>query len=201
MRAAKAVPILVLVAAAVAAAAIVTDWPDRSSVPSDAEPGTTALARPDMELLPFSWHDAPRPVEDFAFTDADGAELKLSDFRGRTVVLNLWATWCAPCLREMPMLEGFARETAGPGLAVIALNQDRGGLKAARPFWDEHGFESLALYLDPGFAAGSALKANGLPLTLLIDPQGREVARLEGIAEWDAPEVVGYFKALAGTAG
>jgi thiol-disulfide isomerase/thioredoxin len=192
MQAGKVVIAGVALAALIAVAAIVAVTPDRSSVQS----GAVEALRPSEELLPFTWHDRPRPLPEFTFTDAEGAPLSLADFRGRTVLINLWATWCAPCLREMPMLDALAREAEGPGFAVLALNQDRGGAEIAVPFWEELGLRSLRLYLDPGLAANRAIDPIGLPLTVLVDREGRELARLAGIAEWSAPAVVAYFKAL-----
>ena len=195
MQAGKLVIAGAALAAVIATAAIFAVIPDRSSVQSGA---AAALSRPPEELLPFTWHDRPRPLPEFYFTDAEGAPLSLADFRGRTVLINLWATWCAPCLLEMPMLDALAREAGGPGFAVVVLNQDRGGPEIAVPFWEERGFQSLRLYLDPSFAAARAIDPIGLPLTLLVDRQGRELARLAGIAEWSAPPVIAYFKALGG---
>jgi len=179
--------------AAVAAAAIVAVSTDQSSVPSPAGLPTPPAAA----VLPFDWNDPSHPPPALTFTDRDGNPLTLADFAGRPVLVNLWATWCAPCLKEMPMLDALAA-AVGDGLPVLALNQDRGGLAAAAPFWDEHGFRALRLMLDPGFAAGRAVNARGLPLTLLIGADGLEQGRLEGIARWDDPEVVAYFRALAG---
>lgn len=158
-------------------------------------------ARPSAELAPFEWHEAPVALPDLAFTSADGAITNLTDLNGQFVLINLWATWCAPCLREMPMLDTLAAEASGPGLKVIALNQDRAGLEAALPYWQDKDFSTLEMYLDEGLATGRALKPTGLPLTVLIDPEGREIARLAGIAAWDDPEVIDYFKAIAAADG
>jgi len=143
-------------------------------------------------------HDTPRPVADLAFADAGGNELSLADFEGSTVVLNLWATWCAPCLKEMPDLDALEAALGGPAFTVIALSQDRGGLNQVEPFWDKAGLEHLAIYLDEQMAAGQAVEARGLPTTLLIDPEGREIGRVEGPAKWDAPAVIDALAAVAG---
>lgn len=176
---------------AVAAAAAIVAVRDRGSTP---HPSAEA-ARPSAEVLPAVWHERPGPVPAFAWTDADGAPVALADFAGTPVLLNLWASWCAPCIREMPLLDALAGETRD-ALAVVVLNQDRDA-EAARRFWAERGFQNLALYLDPGLAAFKALSVRGLPLTLVVDAAGREVARLEGIAEWTAPEIVGWLRAFA----
>jgi thiol-disulfide isomerase/thioredoxin len=176
------------------AVAIVFVWLPRSTPPPQMGEG---IQRPSAELLPFTWHEAPRDIPDLVFLAKDGRHVPITEFRGRTVLINLWATWCAPCLREMPMLDTLANATAGPKFEVIALNQDRGGLEAAMPFWEEHAFTGLELYLDDGLKTGRLLAARGLPLTILIDAEGRELARLEGIATWDAPEVIAYFAAFS----
>ncbi len=198
MRAEKIAPIIGL-AAIVTITGIFVVWPPDSSVPSRSSTisDTSPPPRPPGELAPFEWHDEPKELPDLAFATADDHTFTLADLRGRMVLINLWATWCAPCLREMPMLDKLAQATAGPGLALIALNQDRDGLEVAAPYWDDKGFTALTLYLDPGLATGRALKPAGLPLTVLIDREGREVARLTGIAAWDDPQVIAYFKALA----
>jgi thiol-disulfide isomerase/thioredoxin len=202
MRAEKIAPIIGL-AAIVAMTGIFVVWPPDSSVSSRS--GTVSETgpppQPSGELAPFEWHDEPKELPDLAFATADGDILTLADLRGRVVLVNLWATWCAPCLREMPMLDKLAQAAAGPGFALIALNQDRAGLEVAAPFWDDKGFTALTLYLDTGLVTGRALKPAGLPLTVLIDREGREIARLTGIAAWDDPEVIAYFKALAETPG
>jgi len=196
---AKKLGLIIGLGALIAVATIFLLLSPYSSDPSSTD--TTSVAsvpeRPSTELVPFDWHDQPRETPDLIFTDASGGALTLADLRGRMVLINLWATWCAPCLREMPMLDRLAEAAAGPGFALIALNQDRAGLEVAAPYWDDKTFTTLKLYLDDGLSNGRALKPTGLPLTVLIDREGREIARLAGIASWDAPEVIAYFKALA----
>ncbi len=202
MRAEKIAPIIGLAAIA-AVAAIFVVWSPYSSGPSrpDTVSETNLPARPSTELVPFDWHDEPKNLPDLAFTTADGGAVALADLRGRIVLINLWATWCPPCLREMPMLDRLAQAVAGPGFLVIALNQDRAGLEVAGPYWDDKARTARTLYPDAGLAAGRVLRPAGLPLTVLIDREGREVARLAGIASWDDPEVIAYFQALADPAG
>jgi len=187
----------------IAVAAIFVVWSPYSSDPPHPETNTVAgvPARPSAELVQFDWHDEPQELPDLAFTNASGDTLALTDLRGRMVLINLWATWCAPCLREMPMLDRLAQAAAGPGFELIVLNQDRTGLEVAAPYWNDKNFAALTLYLDDGLATGRALKPTGLPLTVLIDREGREIARLAGIAAWDDPDVIAYFQALANTGG
>lgn len=191
MRSGRRAVMVALLSASVSAAAIVAVSGLGSSAGTDA----AAASRPPEALLPAVWHGAPRAAAALSWTDAADAPAALADFRGRPVLLNLWATWCAPCLREMPMLDSLAGALGG-ALSVIALNQDRDAA-AAREFWAGRGFAHLELFLDPGLAAFKALGVRGLPLTLIIDAEGREVARLEGVAEWTAPEVESYLRALA----
>lgn len=132
---------------------------------------------------------APRALEEVRFQDAAGKSLALADFRGKAVLLNLWATWCVPCREEMPALDRLQQNLGGPGFAVVALSIDRGGAALVRQFYEEFGVRSLAIYVDSSMEAMSKLKTVGLPTTLLIDPAGRERWRKVGPAEWDAPAV------------
>ena len=166
-----------------------------------APPGAAmAQDRPPLagDFKDFVLANPPKPVPPFAFTDLDGKPLTLEAFAGKVVVLNLWATWCVPCIKEMPSLERLQARMAARGLAVMSVSQDRGGLKQVQPFLDKHGLKALPIYLDPKGEALKALGGRGLPTTLVIDREGREVGRLEGDAEWDGPNaaaLIEYFLA------
>ncbi len=122
-----------------------------------------------------------------AFTDGDGRRMDLGAFRGRVVLLNLWATWCAPCVKEMPSLERIQAALGGADFQVVALAEDRGGAKVVLPFLEKLGVRSLPAYLDAEGTATRIMKAQGLPTTILIDRDGREVGRMLGGSEWDQP--------------
>jgi thiol-disulfide isomerase/thioredoxin len=140
----------------------------------------------------------PKPVPELTFFDGDGNEVTLADFRGEVVVLNLWATWCAPCRREMPSLDRLQAKYEGDGLEVIALSLDRGDVAKVREFFDELAIANLAIYHDPQGRAGRELGAPGLPTTVVIDRAGQEVGRLLGPAEWDSAEALAVIDALIG---
>ena len=140
----------------------------------------------------------PKPVPELTFLDGEGSEVRLADFRGEVVVLNLWATWCAPCRREMPSLDRLQARYGDAGLEVIALSLDRGDVAKVRAFFDELQIGSLAVYQDPQARAGRELGAPGLPTTIVIDRAGQEVGRLLGPAEWDSDEALTVIEALIG---
>ena len=140
----------------------------------------------------------PKPAPELSFEDAQGKQLSLADFRGRVVVLNLWATWCAPCLREMPSLDRLQAEHGGDRLHVLPLSLDRGELERIEAFYAEAGIRHLQIYRDPQAAASRALGAFGLPTTVVLDREGREVGRVLGPDEWDSAEAVAVLRALMG---
>ena len=135
-------------------------------------------------------------VPEVTFLDADGNERTLEDFQGRVVVLNLWATWCAPCRKEMPSLDRLQATLGGDDLEVVALAVDRGDLSKVLRFYDEVALEHLAVYHDSTAKAGRTLRAPGLPTTLIIDRSGDEVGRVLGDAEWDGDDVATLLKAV-----
>jgi thiol-disulfide isomerase/thioredoxin len=140
--------------------------------------------------------EAPRAVPDVAFNDASGIRHTLSAFRGRYVLLNLWATWCAPCVKELPALAKLQRAVPPGALTVLPVNVGRGSAGETAAFLKQHHAESLPVYLDTDSAFIRAFGAFGLPLSILIDPKGHEIARAVGPAGWDAPGAIAYFKAL-----
>lgn len=150
------------------------------------------LRKGEMEKLVL--HDARAARVEVPFVDGEGNEVRLADFAGKVVVLNLWATWCPPCRTEMPSLDRLAGAMAGADLEVVALSTDRGGPERIRKFFDEIGVEHLDVYQDARMQLAREAGAVGLPVTLLLDRQGREVGRVTGDAEWDSPEA----KALIG---
>ena len=128
----------------------------------------------------------PRIVPELRFADGAGRPRTLADFRGKTVPLNLWATWCVPCRKEMPALDRLQARLGGPDFEVVALSIDRKGLSAVQPFYVELGLKTLAIYVDETGSAASQAGALGLPTTLLIDARGNEVGRAVGPREWDS---------------
>jgi thiol-disulfide isomerase/thioredoxin len=144
------------------------------------------------EFLPAS---RPRPAPPAVFTDADGKILNLRDFAGKLVLVNLWATWCAPCRREMPSLERL-QTRLGDKITILAISEDRGGSKAIAPFITKLGLKVVKTYLDPESAIGRAFKVDGLPTSFLIDRQGRVLGRVEGEAEWDSPKMLAIIDPL-----
>lgn len=138
----------------------------------------------------LSFLDQPRPVPEIRFEDEHGHDLTLADFRGRVVLLNIWATWCVPCRQEMPTLDRLQARLGGTDFVVMALSIDQKGVEPVRRFYQEVGVKKLNIYVDPSGKAAHTLTIPGVPTTLLIDRQGREVARKMGAAEWDGPEMV-----------
>ena len=144
----------------------------------------------------FVMHDAPKPVAAINFDDAQGRSRSLAEFKGKVVLLNIWATWCGPCRKEMPALDRLQAALGGPDFEVVALSIDRGGVDAVRKFFADIGVRNLAMYLDSSGQALRTLSALGLPTTLLIDRDGREIGRLIGPAEWDSPEMVEFVRCV-----
>ena len=135
---------------------------------------------------------AAAPSEPFA--DGEGRERRLDEFQWKGVVLNFWATWCAPCVREMPALDRLSRIVGNDGIAVVALSADRAGAPAVRDFYETNGIKHLGVLVDPTSKLVLKSGAKGLPTTLLIDPDGREVGRVVGPAEWDSAAVVAFLR-------
>jgi len=189
---------ITFLAAALAAAAgfLSVYWQMKpvSDRPSPVAASSPAGSIAGKELEKLVVHATPREVADVVFQDGSGRERRLSDWRGRFVLLNLWATWCAPCKVEMPALDRLQARFGGPGFEVVALSFDRAGANAPRSFFQSEGIGHLALYIDATGRGATALKAVGLPTTLLIDAEGREIARLAGIAAWDEEPMLGFLK-------
>jgi len=142
----------------------------------------------------FTFSDPAVPAPSVAFEALDGGETSLADFKGQVVLVNFWATWCAPCVREMPDLERLHLALAEEGFAVLAVSQDRAGAVAVAPFLARLGLQRLPVYLDPRGNLARAFAIKGLPTTFVIDRQGRVVAGLVGPADWDTPEARAFMR-------
>ena len=160
-----------------------------ATLPALAIPRKPAAAQDGLRGLDRLVVGEPAAVPEFRFTRADGTEHGLGEYAGVGVVLNLWATWCVPCVAEMAALDRLAQK-APDGLAVLALSSDRGGAPVVQRFFQERGIHTLPVLLDPRGTAGRALGARGIPTTVLIDRMGRERARMEGAADWASPDSV-----------
>ncbi|MGO1120354.1 TlpA disulfide reductase family protein [Rhodovibrionaceae bacterium A322] len=140
----------------------------------------------------FALFDQPPPAPDTAFglvTDGSEKSITLAHFRGRVVLLNFWATWCAPCVREMPSLNRLQAKYKDRGLVVVTASNDRRGIVDVAPFYADLGLDALGFYLDPRAELARALAVRGLPTTFLIDQDGRVIGGMQGGLEWDSPEV------------
>lgn len=133
------------------------------------------------------------------FVDGAGAARSLAEWRGRVVLVNLWATWCAPCVEEMPALDRIAARLGGPDFDVVAISVDRQGAAVVAPFLGKLGLTRLAPYLDPSNAAVRVLGAPGLPVSVVLDREGRELGRVLGAAEWDSPAFEALLRRAIGS--
>lgn len=144
-------------------------------------------------------HEAPLPAPELSFRNREGDTIALSDFRGRTVLLNIWATWCLPCREEMPALDRLQARLGGASFQVVALSIDRNGAEAVRRFYDEIGITRLEIFTGSAGRILHDLAIVGLPVTLLVNAEGREIARAIGPVAWDEPEIVEFIEARLGT--
>jgi thiol-disulfide isomerase/thioredoxin len=142
----------------------------------------------------FALHDTPKPVINVRYETEDGSRGEMEDFRGKVILVNVWATWCVPCREEMPTLDALQAELGGDRFEVVALSIDRAGSPVVRRFYDEIGVTNLRMYVDKTMLSMTALRTVGLPTTILIDAQGQELGRLVGPAEWDEPEMVSFLR-------
>jgi thiol-disulfide isomerase/thioredoxin len=144
----------------------------------------------------------PLKVPNLAFQDASGKPLTLANWRGRTVLLNLWATWCVPCRKEMPTLNALEQKLGGPGFEVVAVNIDTRDPEKPKAFLKDIGVDKLAYYADPSAKTFQDLKeigrAFGMPTTLLVDPQGCELGTIAGPAEWASDDAIKLVQAALG---
>ncbi|HEX6958399.1 MAG TPA: TlpA disulfide reductase family protein [Ferrovibrio sp.] len=148
----------------------------------------------DMRKLTLSYDR--KPVADVEFRDENDRPVTLEAFRGKVIALNLWASWCVPCREEMPALNKLQAERGGKDFAVIAVAQDRSGRAKVEKFLAEVGADKIVPYLDTSMKSGRSWGAVGLPTTILIDRQGREVGRLLGGADWASPAALELIDAL-----
>ena len=161
-----------------------------------AKVGQQAPYVPSGEMQNFTLHQTPQDVAEVTFKDAEGHDLSLADFKGRLVMLNLWATWCAPCRREMPDIDALQAKYGGKDFVVLALSQDRKGVDAVRDFYAEIGVKNLEIFIDQKARSSRKLRATGLPTTLLLNKSGSEIGRLIGPANWnsaDAQKLIEYY--------
>jgi thiol-disulfide isomerase/thioredoxin len=147
-------------------------------------------------LQNFVTHEAPKTIAVLNFTDEQGRSRSSAEFEGKVVVLNIWATWCVPCRREMPALDRLQGTLGGPDLTVVPISIDRGGLETVTKFYAGIGIRYLPKYIDGSGQAVRVLAAMGLPTTLILDRAGQEVARVVGPTEWDSPDVAEYLKSI-----
>lgn len=136
----------------------------------------------------------PKPAPPLSFENDKGGAFNLHDFKGRYVLLNLWATWCGPCAHEMPSLDRLYQKLDAKTMAVIALTEDHDGRSVAEAFFTRHNLHHLPIYVDASGQVPSLVHARGMPTTILIDPNGFELGRVEGETDWSTPEALSFLQ-------
>lgn len=178
-----------------------TLWGNRDSQSCAASAPTLAALAPLSrgELAAFEVAKRPGRALDLTFERPDGTPTRLGDLRGRTLLVNLWATWCEPCRREMPALDKLQGMLGGPGFEVVAINIDTRNLDKPKSWLKEVGVSHLAYYADPKANIFRELQqageADGMPTTLLIDPRGCQLGRMAGPADWVGPDGLALVRA------
>jgi thiol-disulfide isomerase/thioredoxin len=149
-------------------------------------------------LAKFQLTKPPKALPDLAFNDGEDKPLKLADYKGKIVLLNFWATWCAPCVKEMPSLDRLQAELGKDKFVVLPLSLDGPSRPKVAPFYADKNLSHLGVYFDKGRKAMQALDISILPTSILIDGEGRELGRIEGEADWEKPEALALVKAAVG---
>jgi thiol-disulfide isomerase/thioredoxin len=153
---------------------------------------------PSLPAAQFVIHKLSRQLTDFTFSDGSGSSLKLKDFRGAPILVNVWATWCPPCKQEMASLNHLALLLANKNIKIVPISIDASGASVVRSFYERLGLKNLSIYVDPSSKVMNALAIIGVPTTLLIGRDGRVIGRLVGPAQWDAPASVKHISEIAG---
>ena len=157
---------------------------DKADALAPQESATPAAKKAETGTVDTSQAGTPAPTQ--AFARADGTKVTLADYRGKPVLVNLWATWCAPCVAEMPALDGLAKAKVGE-MAVVGISQDLQGWEKVKPFLAKAKLQNMTILLDEEGALATTLGAPGLPFTVLYDAEGKEIWRVNGPREWDQP--------------
>lgn len=165
------------------------------AIPSHADTAAAALRTGDMKKLLF--HSAPKPVPTVLFDLADGAGTRsLQDYEGKYVLLNFWATWCAPCRHEMPMLSALQTQFGGDQFKVVTIATGRNSPAGIKKFFNDSKIDNLPRHQDPKQKLASQMGVFGLPITVIIDPESKEIARLRGDADWASESAKAIIKSL-----
>ena len=157
-----------------------------------------ATGEPPAVLDKLKLVDGAPPAPDAAFVDAAGKQIRLADFRGRYVLVNLWATWCGPCITELPSLQRLNAALPQDRMTVLPVDVlERLDAEKIGAFLSMHGAGALPVYIDRDYSVQRGFVANELPLTVLIDSEGRVIAKAAGPQAWDNPEAIAYLKAIS----
>ncbi|MCR8548799.1 TlpA family protein disulfide reductase [Salipiger sp. P9] len=168
--------------------------------PAQADTAAAEAARTG-EMRKLGFHASPKPVGSNDFVTFDGAPLNLADWKGKWVLVNFWATWCAPCKKEMPTLSALQQSMGGESFEVLTIATGRNPPPAMQEFFEEEGIDNLPLHRDPGAALGRQMGVLALPVTVILNPEGEEVARLMGEADWGSESALAVLSALIGPEG
>jgi len=156
------------------------------------------LFPPKLPAAELIVHSSARPLIDFTFSDDSGRRLTLAHFHDTFVLVNVWATWCTPCKEEMPALNRLAVLLANKNIKIVPISIDVSGVLSVRFFYQRLGLSDLSVYADPSKNVMDALRITGIPTTVLVGLDGREIGRMVGPAQWDAPESVKRITEIAG---
>ena len=144
--------------------------------------------------LGFAVHDTPQDMPEVRFVTEDGTRETLDVFHGKVILLNIWATWCPPCVKEMPTLDALQSDLGSAKFEVVTLSIDTGGVPVVRQFFNKVGIKHLTMYVDQTMLSYTNLRIIGLPTTMIVDADGKELARIVGPATWNDPDMEAYLK-------
>lgn len=174
----------------IAVAALATHQTEEAALPVSQPEVSAPVTTPVKSTFgSIVWHESTIPAPSTPFKNGAGTEVSLLNFKGKVLVVNLWATWCAPCVKEMPTLDNLQAKFGGADFEVLAISQDREGARVAVPFMDVNGWNNLARYTESAARFSKDALLRGLPTSLIIDKAGNEAGRVEGDTDWSSPEI------------